>query len=89
MKPKSFAFAALAFAALAAPAYAYCPGAPDGPDSRYVQNGQSRSLCLNKQLTDSTNNLGNEAKWNNLDTTVQRNEIQRRFDSLPRVGQQW
>ena len=71
--------------AMATPAYAYCPSQPDGPDSSYVQNGQSRALCLNKQLTDSSSDLNDNARWNNLVTSVQRGEIQRRFDTLPRV----
>ena len=76
----------LAFAAMAMPAYAQCSPSPDGPNSQNVQNGQDHTLCLNKQLNDTSSTMRDEARWNNLTTSIQRSEIQRRFDSLPSVS---
>jgi hypothetical protein len=86
MMKRFIAPAVLALMAMAGPAYANCPTAPDGPDSHYVDNGRTHTLCLNRQLEDTSTQLRDKAQWNNLVTSVQRNEIQRRFDNLPEIG---
>lgn len=85
MTPRLTAFAAAAFLALVTPAFAVCPTQPDGPDSRYVENGQTRALCLNEELKDSSTRLRDESRYQDLLNSVQRNNIQRRFDLLPPI----
>lgn len=83
---KPITIAAFAVMAAATPAFAVCPTQPDGVESRYVENGQSRSLCLNQELNDSSERLRDETRYQDLLNSVQRNAIQRRFDMLPPVG---
>ncbi len=81
-----FGLAILALLGTALPALAACPSLPDGPDSYNVANGQQRALCLQQQLNDSTTNRNNQTQFEGLKSTIQQQQIQRRFDNLPRVG---
>jgi hypothetical protein len=84
LKPISLVLTILC--ATAAPAFAWCPAVPDGPDSQQVQNAQQRDLCLQQELHDSTNDRNAQTQFDTLKSTVQQMEIQRRFDQLPSPG---
>jgi hypothetical protein len=68
---------------MALPAMAACPALPDGPASDNVTNGQQQALCLQQELHDNTINRNNQTQFDSLNTTIQQQQIQRRFDELP------
>jgi len=78
--------AAFAIIATATSALAVCPTQPDGAESRYVENGQSRALCLQQELNDASERRRDETRYQDLLNSTQRNAIQRRFDMLPPIG---
>lgn len=85
MKPKTTIKSALTILALlgmALPAMAACPALPDGPASDNVTNGQQRALCLQQELQANTANRNAQTQFDSLKTTVQQQQIQRRFDDL-------
>ncbi len=53
--------AALAFLLLAAPAQAYCPALPDGPETSYLLNREALALCQQAELAAETERLRQEA----------------------------
>ena len=69
-----------------APALADCPALPDGPDTYNVTNGQAHAVCLQEQLHDNTVDRNTQTQINNLQTSMDQLQIQRRFDNLPRIA---
>jgi hypothetical protein len=79
------ALATMALVGMALPAMAACPSLPDGPDTYNVANGQQQALCLQQQLHDSTISRNSQTQFDSLKSTIQQQQIQRRFDMLPPV----
>lgn len=69
-----------------APALADCPSLPDGPESYNVTNGQQRALCLQQEVHDNTVDRNTQTQLNTLRTSIDQLQIQRRFDTLPRIA---
>lgn len=70
---------------MALPAMAACPALPDGPASDNVTNGQQQALCLQQELHDKTMDRNAQTQFDNLKSTIQQQQIQRRFDQLPTI----
>ena len=88
MKPQTILKSGLTILALlgmAVPAMAACPALPDGPESYNVANGQQHALCLQEQLHNNTIDRNTQTQFDSLKTTIQQQQIQRRFDNLPIV----
>ncbi|MDB5586248.1 MAG: hypothetical protein JWP26_1218 [Devosia sp.] len=88
MKPQTTIKSGLAILALlgmALPAMAACPSLPDGPASDNVTNGQQQALCLQQELHDSTMDRNAQTQFDSLKSTIQQQQIQRRFDQLPTI----
>lgn len=64
-------------------ASARCIAQPDGPQSRYVENGERRIICLNDELAATSRQIELKARIDSLSTQIQRIELQNRFDALP------
>lgn len=63
-------------------AQALCVSRPETADSKYVANGVSRSLCLNRELSDTTNQIDYNAQFGTLRTDIDRMMIDQKFDNL-------
>jgi len=70
-------------ALLTASASAACTSVPDGPQSRYVENGERRIVCLNNELLDRNRQVTLDTRLKSLSNQIQRLELQNRFDKLP------
>lgn len=88
MKPHTLLKSSLTLVTLlgmAVPAMAACPALPDGPASDNVTNGQQQALCLQQELHDNTVNRNTQTQFDSLKSTIQQQQIQRRFDNLPPI----
>lgn len=68
-----------AFLTLATGAEAYCVPVPDTAESGYSQNNLNRTLCLQGELTQSTNALANKALVDQRLQQIQRDLLQQKM----------
>lgn len=64
-------------------ASARCVSLPDGPQSRNVENGERRMICLNDELAAKGQQIELKAQINDLSSQIRRIELENRFDDLP------
>ena len=64
--------------------WAACPSAVPGSTAEAIKANEQRVICLQRELSDSSRVQTFELELNRLDTSLQRLELQRRFDTLPK-----
>ena len=76
-------------------AWAYCPNVPDNEGSLYIQNQQSHNLCLQHELSRSTQNRNFQTETNSTINQIQRQMLRQRMEqpafhfSSPFVGRRF
>lgn len=68
-----------AFLALATGAQAYCVAVPDTAETGYSKNNVDRALCLQGELTQSTNQQAYRTQVDAMLEQLQRNALQQRL----------
>lgn len=73
-------FAALALVLTSSGAHAYCLSMPDTAATHYVDNSTAHALCLQQELSDTTERLAREAQWQaELGALAAQQQMRRRF----------
>lgn len=86
---KVLAFATgLLFAATAA-SYAACPSPTENSGAAAIAANQQRVICLQQQVDAAATQRRVDSQINSLETRIDQMTVQRRFDNLPKIGQQW
>ena len=67
-----------------ATAFADCPSAVPGTTVEAIRANEQRVICLQREIANNSQIQKYEIEINRLDTSIQRLELQRRFDNLPR-----
>ena len=81
---RKFALAMLMAVGTTATALADCPSAVPGSTVEAIKANEQRVICLQRELTDSSRVQKYEIDINRIDSSIQRLELQRRFDALPK-----
>ena len=81
---KIITLAAVMLLASGTMAMAACPSQVPGSTSEAIRANQQRVLCLQRELANAGRVQQYQMDLNKLETRVQKLELQRRFDILPR-----
>ena len=65
---------------------AKCVALADNASSNYLTNQRQTIICLNNELGDRVRRTDERSQFDQLDQRLDRMQIQRRFDALPRPG---
>ena len=80
---KKTTLAMLLVVSTTATAFADCPSAVPGSTAEAIRANEQRVICLQREIANNSRVQKYELEINRLDTSIQRLELQRRFDNLP------
>lgn len=68
--------------------YADCPAPTQTSGAAAIAANQQRVICLQQEVDAAANQRRVESQINSLETRMDQMSVQRRFDNLPKIGQQ-
>lgn len=69
--------------------YAACPSPTENSGAAAIAANQQRVICLQQQVDASAQQRRVDSQLNTLENRLDQMTVQRRFDNLPKIGQQW
>lgn len=69
--------------------HAACPAPAEYSGAAAIAANQQRVICLQREVDAAAQQRRVESQLNTLENRLDQMTVQRRFDNLPKIGQQW